>query len=75
MNCENLWEEVLKSARSDSEYLWYRNLVQDAEKGYLEACQSLSPEQKLAIEDYVAAIEHLGDYLVFFSYELGRGSK
>ena len=75
MNCENLWEEILKSAMQDPEYQWYRNMVRDAEKGYLEACESLSPEQKLAIEDYVAAVEHLGDYLVAFSYELGRGSK
>ena len=72
MNCENLWEEVLKSARSDSEYLWYRNMVQDAEKGFMEACESLSPEQKLAIEDYVAAIEHMGDRMMVLAYHLGK---
>ena len=75
MNCENLWEEVLKSARSDSEYLWYRNLVQDAEKGFMEACESLSPEQKLAIEDYIAAIEHLGDRAMVLAYGLGKNDK
>ena len=75
MNRENLWEKVMKSALEDLEYLWYQSMVQDAEKVYLEVCESLSTEQKLAVEEYIAAIEHLGDRAMVLAYVLGKNNK
>ena len=75
MNWENLWEEVMKSALEDPEYLWYQNLVQDAERAYLEVSEFLSPEQKLAVEEYIAAIEHLGDRMMVLAYGLGKNDQ
>ena len=75
MNYENLWEKAMEYARNDPEYLWYQNQVQSAEKVYLEVCESLSPEQKMAVEDYIAACEHLGDYLLSYAYDLGKHGK
>ena len=72
MNYENLWEKVVKSAMKDPEFRWYQQQVKDSEKAYLEACKSLSPEQKLAVEDYIAACEHLGDYLMTLAYDMGK---
>ena len=75
MNCENLWEKVMEYARKDPDFLWHQHLVQNAEKVYLDVCKSLSPEQILAIEDYIAACEHLGDYLMVYAYNMGKNGK
>ena len=75
MNHENLWEDVMKSAAKDPEFQWHQNMVQTREKDYLEVCKYLTPEQILAIEDYIAACEHLGDYLMTLAYNLGKCSK
>ena len=72
---DNLWEEVIKSAMKDPEFRWYQNMVQNTEKVYLEVCESLSPEQKQAVEDYIAACEDLDDYLTVLAYDLGKGRK
>ena len=72
---DNLWEEVIKSAMKDPEFRWYQNMVQNTEKVYLEVCESLSPEQKQAVEDYIAACEDLDDYLTVQAYDLGKGRK
>ena len=53
----------------------FRTMVQDAEKVYLEVCESLSTEQKLAVEEYIAAIEHLGDRAMVLAYVLGKNDK
>ena len=75
MNYDNLWDEVIKSARSDPEFQWHQNMVQNAEAVYLKVCESLSQEQKQAIEDYIAACEDLDDYLTILAYDLGKGRK
>ena len=75
MNHENLWEEIMKSARLEPEFQWYQNKVQNTEKDYLEVCKTLTPEQKLVIEDYIAACEHQGDYLAVIAFNLGRRGK
>ena len=75
MNYENLWEEIMKSAMKDPEFQWTQNKVQNAEKDYLEVCKSLTPEQKLVIEDYIAACEQMGDHLASADYHLGKRCK
>ena len=75
MNYENLWEEIMKSAMKDPEFQWTQNKVQNAEKDYLEVCKSLTPEQKLVIEDYIAACEQMGDHLAIADYHLGKRCK
>ena len=75
MNCENFWEEVMKTAMKDPEFQWAQNKLQNTEKDYLEVCKSLTPEQKLVIEDYIAACEQIGDYLVITAYHLGKRCK
>ena len=75
MNYENLWEEIMKSARSDPEFQWTQNKVQNAEKDYLEVCKFLTTEQKMVIEDYIAACEQMGDHLAIAAYHLGKRCK
>ena len=75
MNHENLWEEIMKSAMKDPEFQWAQNKVQNTEKEYLEVCKSLTPEQKLVIEDYIAACELMGDHLAVTAYHLGKQHK
>ena len=75
MSYDNLWEEVMKSAMKDPEFQWAQSKVQNAEKDYLEVCKSLTPEQKLVIEDYIAACELMGDYLTVTAYHLGKRCK
>ena len=75
MNNDNLWEEIMKSATKDPEFQWAQNKVQNTEKEYLEVCKSLTPEQKLVIEDYIAACELMDDYLAVTAYHLGKQCK
>ena len=75
MNQNNLWEEIMESAMRDPEFQWAQKKVQNTEKEYLEVCKSLTAEQKLVIEDYIAACEQIGDYLVITAYHLGKRCK
>ena len=75
MNQENLWEEIMKSAMQDPEFQWVQSKVRNTEKDYLEVCKSLTPEQKLMIEDYIAACEQMGDHLAIAAYHLGKRCK
>ena len=72
MEYEKLWNDLLDEAQRDEEYRWHLEAVRHAETEYLAVCETLSPDQRQAVEDYIAACEAQDDYMVTLAYRLGR---
>ena len=72
MDYEKVWDELLKMAKVDIDYQRGLESLIKKEKAYLAACEILTPEQKLVVEDYISACEELADYMILFAYRLGK---
>lgn len=72
MNYEKLWDALIAEAKLDMDYQRGLQEVSRKEAAYLAVCETLSTEQKLAVEDYISACEELGDYMALIAYRLGK---
>ena len=75
MDCEKLWDALIAEAKLDMAYQRGLQEVHQKEGAYLAVCEALSPEQKLAVEDYISACEELGDYMALIAYRLGKSKQ
>ncbi len=75
MNYEKLWDALIAEAKLDMDYQRGLQEVSRKEVAYLTVCEALSPEQKLAVEDYISACEELGDYMTLVAYRLGKETR
>ena len=75
MDCEKLWDALIAEAKLDMDYQRGLQEVHQKEGAYLAVCEALSPEQKLAVEDYISACEELGDYMALIAYRLGKETR
>ena len=71
MEYEKLWNDLLAEARRDEEYRWHLEAVRRAETAYLAVCDTLSPDQRQTVEDYITACEAQDDYMLLLAYRLG----
>ena len=67
MDYENIWNRLIEEAKMDVDY--QRGLLELGKKqeAYLAVCDVLTSEQVLAVEEYIAACEELGDYMALVS--------
>ena len=72
MKYETVWDELLMAAMAEPEYQWHIKRVETTEMDFLAVCEKLTAEDRLAIEDYLAACEGQGDYLICLAYRLGK---
>ena len=72
MNYEKLWNDLWTEAKKDAEYQKNLEAVVRAETDYLAVCETLRPEHRAAIEDYISACEAQDDYLITLAYRLGK---
>ena len=75
MDYEKLWDALIAEAKLDMDYQRGLQEVHQKEGAYLAVCKALSPEQKLAVEDYISACEELGDYMALIAYRLGKETR
>lgn len=74
MDYEKFWDDLISAAKADMEYQWHLEAVRRAETDYLQVCRMLSPEQKQAIEDYIAACDAQSDCITVLAYRLGKNA-
>ena len=74
MDYEKLWDELAAAAKVDVDYQRALNEMRKLETSYQEVCNTLPPEQKMVIEDYIAVCEELGDCMTWIAYRLGKRS-
>ena len=75
MDYEKVWDELIAAAKVDADYQKALKAAEKLEDSYLEVCNSLSAEQKMVIEGYVAACETLGDYMALVAYRQGNSTQ
>ena len=74
MDYEKVWDELIAAAKVDADYQQALNEMRKLEVSYQDICDSLSPEQKSVLEDYITACEELGDCMTWIAYRLGKRS-
>ena len=72
MDYEKMWDELLTEAKKDEEYQWHLEQVRSTEPDFLAVCEMLTPEQRQAVEDYIAACDAQDDYMFTLAYRLGK---
>ena len=75
MDYEKLWDALIAEAKLDMDYQRGLQEVSRKEEAYLAVCETLSTEQKLAVEEYISACEELGDYMALIAYRLGKETR
>jgi hypothetical protein len=72
MDYEKLWNNLLEATKVDMDYQRGLQELHKKEAAYLAACESLSAEQREAVEEYISACEELGDCMTLLAYRLGK---
>lgn len=75
MEREELWRRLVSMMKQDADYQLALQRLKHAESDYLALLEMLTPENRAALERYIAACEALDDPLIFLAYQIGLADR
>lgn len=71
MDMDELWRSLVPMMEQDANYQQALRRLKEAEADYLALLETMLPQEREVLEQYISACEALDDPLIFLAYQIG----